>query len=94
MTCWPRGALATPGPSPLGPQATRFGRSSRTPARPADHHHAGLKHPVKIPTGHRETSEHGLASAKTRDRMASESIVGELALNLLQARKWGFDRVS
>src|SRR5262249_47352563 len=88
------GTVTIPATSLVGSHPTGRHRPHRTPAGLVNHHHASSRHSVHIQAGHDDQSEHSLASAKTRGRMTSESVLGELALDLLQGRKRGSHGVS
>ena len=63
------------------------GRSNGAPQGLVDHSHAGARHSIVTQAGNHEKGAPSLASAKTRDRITPDSILDELALNLLQSRK-------
>jgi hypothetical protein len=77
----PSPTTGTPGSHPTGHR--RPGRSATGSINPG---HGGSKHSILISTGSQVKGEHDRASARAHDRLASESTVRELALNLLQGR--------
>jgi hypothetical protein len=54
----------------------------------------GSRPSVIIQAGPQENGQPRLVATKASDRIPSESILGELVLNLLQGRKRGFHGVS
>jgi hypothetical protein len=70
-----------------GSQPTGNKRPNRAPQRLVDHAHAGARHSITTRAGDHEKGEPSQASAKTRDRITPDSILEELALNVLQSRK-------
>jgi hypothetical protein len=77
-------AASTPGSQPTGQSQKPPSWAATRPVHPSA---AASKHSVMMPAGHHEKTEHSLASARTRDRLASESTLTDLALNLLQGRR-------
>ena len=88
------GAIGTPATSRSGSQLPRQDRPRWAPSWAAMSTWAGSRPSLIIQSGHQATSRQSLVSTEERDPMPSESIVGELALNLLQGHKRGSAIVS